>query len=227
MSENIYELTAVDKSFRTRKGLVHALTDVDLKIQRGALVTIQGPTGGGKSTLLQLLGGLDQPSAGSIMIDDVEATNMSEKELADLRANKVGFVFQSFNLIPTLTTHENVEAALIPLNVSSAERKSRVNTALEAVGLTDRATHLPGELSGGQQQRVAIARALVKNPTVILADEPTGNLDEQTRDDIMGLLENLNKNQGLTLIIVTHDSHVAKRAEVRLQIREGRVTVDA
>ncbi len=225
MAESIYELTQVSKSFRTRMGTVNALDSVNVTIERGSLVSIQGPTGGGKSTLLQLLGGLDQPSTGSVIIDGAETSDMSEKSLAELRANKVGFIFQNFNLIPTLTAAENVETALVPLGVAPAERKSRVDAVLAEVGLSDRGHHLPSELSGGQQQRVAIARALVKKPTVILADEPTGNLDEQTRDDIIGLLEGLHRDQGLTVVIVTHDSVIAQRANVRLNIVAGRVSV--
>lgn len=225
MNETIFELTHVSKSFRTRSGRVTALDGVDISIARGSLVSIQGPTGGGKSTLLQLLGGLDQPSEGSVVIDGAETSDMSEKSLAQLRANKVGFIFQNFNLIPTLTAAENVETALVPLGIAPDQRKSRVAAVLEQVGLSDRAHHLPSELSGGQQQRVAIARALVKRPTVILADEPTGNLDEQTRDDIIGLLEGLHREQGLTVVIVTHDSVIAQRANVRLNIVAGRVSV--
>ena len=222
--EVMYELAGVGKTFKQGKRTVEALRAVDLKIAAGSLVTIQGPTGGGKSTLLQLLGGLDHPTVGEVQIAGERADRMSERELADLRARKVGFVFQSFNLIPTLTAFENVEAALVPLRLSAEERKSRVLAALESVGLSDRATHLPTELSGGQQQRVAIARALVKQPRVILADEPTGNLDERTRDEIMGLLERLWREQGITLVIVTHDSQVAARAQVRLTIADGEVT---
>lgn len=225
MAESIYELTQVSKSFRTRMGTVNALDSVNVTIERGSLVSIQGPTGGGKSTLLQLLGGLDQPSTGSVIIDGAETKDMSEKSLAELRASKVGFIFQNFNLIPTLTAAENVETALVPLGVAPDERKSRVDAVLAEVGLSDRGHHLPSELSGGQQQRVAIARALVKKPTVILADEPTGNLDEQTRDDIIGLLEGLHRDQGLTVVIVTHDSVIAQRANVRLNIVAGRVSV--
>ena len=220
----MYELNEVGKTFRQGRKSVEALKEVNLTIEAGSLVIIQGPTGGGKSTLLQLLGGLDQPTTGTVRIGGEETDQMREKELADLRARQVGFVFQHFNLIPTLTAFENVEAALVPLRLSSEERATRVAEALAAVGLSDRGSHLPSELSGGQQQRVAIARALVKQPSVILADEPTGNLDEQTRDEIMGLLESLWREQGLTLIIVTHDSEVAKRAQVRLSIKDGLVT---
>lgn len=220
----MYELTGVSKTFTRKQQQIHALRGVDLSIDAGALVSIQGPTGGGKSTLLQLLGGLDVPTSGTLSFAGRDISSASEAELAKLRASHVGFVFQHFNLIPTLTAAENVEAALVPLGVSGAERKRRVSETLAAVGLADRGSHLPGELSGGQQQRVAIARAIVKNPEVILADEPTGNLDEGTRDEIVTLLEDLWEAKGLVLVMVTHDSTIAKRARVHLSIANGVVT---
>lgn len=226
MSETaMYELNGVTKTYKQGSRTVTALSGVDLTIDKGALVAIQGPTGGGKSTLLQILGGLDQPTIGEVSVDGQPTARMREAQRADMRARKIGFVFQGFNLIPTLTASENVETALVPLGVSAAERKTRVAEALASVGLSDRGTHLPSELSGGQQQRVAIARALVKQPSVILADEPTGNLDEATRDDIMALLESLHRDQGLTVVVVTHDSAIAARAQVRLNIKDGVVTV--
>ena len=188
------------------------------------MIAIQGPTGGGKSTLLQMLGALDRPTSGSITLDDRPLGKLGDGALAKVRAREIGFVFQGFNLIPTLTAQENVETALAPLGLTSAERKRRATEALESLGLGDRLRHLPVELSGGQQQRVAIARALVKEPRVLLADEPTGNLDEETRDEIMDLLEGLWRDRGLTLIIVTHDSAVAKRAQRRLRIKQGKVS---
>ncbi len=220
----MYELIGVAKDFQAKDKVVHALHDVDLVIPQGSLVSIQGPTGGGKSTLLQLLGGLDVPTSGTLRFAGTEISDTSESGLARLRAEHVGFVFQHFNLLPTLTAAENVEAALVPLAMSADERKQRVAETLAAVGLTDRANHLPGELSGGQQQRVAIARAIVKNPDVILADEPTGNLDEGTRDEIMGLLELLWKERHLVLVVVTHDSTIAKRAQLQLTIKDGAVS---
>ncbi|MDR6973047.1 ABC transporter ATP-binding protein [Leifsonia shinshuensis] len=219
----MYTLTDVTKKYSQSKRQVVALDDVSLEIPDGQLVAIQGPTGGGKSTLLQMLGALDRPTAGSVQLGADSLSKQRDGRLAKIRAKEIGFVFQGFNLIPTLTAQENVETALAPLKVSGAERKRRAAEALASVGLADRGNHLPSELSGGQQQRVAIARALVKNPEVLLADEPTGNLDEETRDEIMDLLEGLWRDRGLTVVIVTHDSAVAKRAQRRLHIKHGRV----
>ncbi|MBH0130951.1 ABC transporter ATP-binding protein [Salinibacterium sp. NK8237] len=220
----MYELKELTKTYESKRGTVTALNKVSLTIPTGQMVAIQGPTGGGKSTLLQMLGALERPTSGSVTLGDDELSKMPDSRLAEIRAHTIGFVFQGFNLIPTLTAQENVETALAPLGLPSADRKSRATAALQKVGLGERLTHHPSELSGGQQQRVAIARALVKEPTVLLADEPTGNLDEQTRDEIMELLEGLWRDQGLTLIIVTHDSAVAKRAERRLMLKHGAVT---
>ncbi len=220
----MYELLNATKRYKQKNREITALNDVTLSIKTGDMVAIQGPTGGGKSTLLQLLGGLDRPTSGGIDIDGRDIEKLGDNQLAEIRAKLVGFVFQNFNLIPTLSAIENVELALVPLGVKKAERKTRALAALESVSLGDRADHLPTELSGGQQQRVAIARALVKEPAVLLADEPTGNLDEETRDEIIDLLENLWKEKGITLIIVTHDSAVAKRAKTRLNIKNGKVT---
>lgn len=220
----MYTLEHVSKTYRQKERTITALKDVNLTIPTGQLVAIQGPTGGGKSTLLQLLGALDRPTAGRVSLGEADLTGMPDTKLGGIRATEIGFVFQGFNLIPTLNAQENVETALEPLGVPSEERKRRAIAALESVGLGDRAHHVPSELSGGQQQRVAIARALVKEPEVLLADEPTGNLDEQTRDEIMDLLEGLWRDRGLTLVIVTHDSAVAKRAERRLHLTHGTVT---
>ncbi len=168
--------------------MVRALKDVSLTIGDGELVAVQGPTGGGKSTLLQMLGGLDRPTSGTVKLDGKDLAGMSDAQLTAARAETIGFVFQNFNLIPTLTALENVETALVPSRIARQSRTARALAALDSVGLGDRGDHLPGELSGGQQQRVAIARALVKNPKVLLADEPTGNLDEETRDEIVDLI---------------------------------------
>nr|WSW67154.1 ABC transporter ATP-binding protein [Streptomyces sp. NBC_00995] len=221
----MYTLQGVTKQYTRGKSTVHALAGVDLTIEDGGRLVIQGPTGGGKSTLLQMLGGLDRPTAGSVELDGVDLAKLSEAKLTKVRAENIGFVFQSFNLIPTLTAQENVETALVPLGVKTSERRRRAAEALDSVGLGERLAHLPGEMSGGQQQRVAIARALVKQPKVLLADEPTGNLDESMRDEIMEVLETLWKEHGLTFIMVTHDSAIARRAPRLATIRKGRVTI--
>lgn len=217
-----YRLAGVTKTYRQKGRVVQALTGVDVDIATGDFVTIQGPTGGGKSTLLQLLGALDVPTDGSVTIGGTDLATASAKDLEKVRAREIGFVFQAFNLIPTLTAAENVSMGLEPLGLEGADRDARVREALEHVGLSDRGDHRPGELSGGQQQRVAIARAIAKRPRVLLADEPTGNLDESMRDEILAVLERLN-SEGLTLVVVTHDSAVAKRAGRRLRLDKGRI----
>jgi len=222
----MYTLIDVTRTYLKGQQTVTALAGVDAVIADREWLAIQGPTGHGKTTLLQLLGGLDRPSSGTILLDGKNLGQMNEGELARVRASSIGFVFQSFNLIPTLPAALNVELALDPLGLDAAERHARVAQALHAVGLTDRAQHLPAELSGGQQQRVAIARALVKEPTVLLADEPTGNLDETTRDEIIALLAELVSARGLTLVMVTHDSTVAARAQRIGQLRDGRLLFD-
>ncbi|MGX1674048.1 ABC transporter ATP-binding protein [Streptomyces sp. NPDC055400] len=221
----MYQLRGVTKQYRRGKDTVDALAGVDLTIGDGDRLVIQGPTGGGKSTLLQMLGGLDRPTAGSIELDGVDLAKLPEARLTKFRAESIGFVFQSFNLIPTLNAQENVETALVPLGLKAADRRERAAQALNSVGLGERLGHLPGEMSGGQQQRVAIARALVKNPKVLLADEPTGNLDESMRDEIMDVLETMCKEHGLTFIMVTHDSSIARRAPRLATIRKGRITI--
>ncbi len=221
---NLYEISEVVKSYSKGREQVIALNKVDLVIASGEHIAIQGPTGGGKSTLLQMLGALDRPSSGRVMFDGEDLAKKSNPSLTQIRAKSIGFVFQNYNLVPTLTALENVEASLAPLRMERRERRRVSKEVLSSVGLGDRMNHLPAELSGGQQQRVAIARAMAKKPRVILADEPTGNLDEATRDEIADLLEKLRKDNGITLIIVTHDSHVAKRADRRLKISAGKLT---
>jgi putative ABC transport system ATP-binding protein len=221
----MYELSGVTKRYIRGKDTVHALDGVDLTIADGDRLVIQGPTGGGKSTLLQMLGALDRPSSGEIVLDGTDLAKLPEARLTRVRSESIGFVFQSFNLIPTLTAQENVETALVPLGVKARERREKAAEALASVGLGERLGHLPGEMSGGQQQRVAIARALVKQPKVLLADEPTGNLDESTRDEIMDVLDRMWKELGLTFVMVTHDSAIAKKAPRVATIRKGRITV--
>ncbi|GAB3283578.1 ABC transporter ATP-binding protein [Microbacterium lacusdiani] len=215
-----YRIAGVSRTYQQKGRVVKALTGVDIEIARGDFVTIQGPTGGGKSTFLQILGALERPTAGEVFLAGKNIARASAAELGRLRAHQIGFVFQGFNLIPTLTAAENVDMGLEPLGLARVERTRRVADALARVGLADRGDHRPGELSGGQQQRVAIARAIAKRPTVLLADEPTGNLDESMRDEILQVLEQLNA-EGLTLVVVTHDSAVARRAGRRLRLEKG------
>ena len=221
----MYEISDLTKQYKRGKETINALNGVNVTIPDGDMLAIQGPTGHGKSTLLQLLGGLDRPTAGSLMFDGRDMARMNEMQLTKLRSQNFGYIFQSFNLIPTLTAQENVETALVPLKIPAAERRERAARALAEVGLGDRAGHLQGELSGGQQQRVAIARALVKEPKVIMADEPTGNLDEDTRDEIFALLEKLWRERSLTVIMVTHDSAIANRVPRLAQIKNGKLTI--
>jgi putative ABC transport system ATP-binding protein len=219
----MYKLSGVTKKYQKGRGTVAALRGVDLVVEDGEWLAVQGPTGQGKSTLLHILGGLDRPTAGIVEFDGRDLAQLREAEVTKLRAQSIGFVFQTFNLIPTLSALENVEAALVPLHVSAAARRQRAAMALDSVSLGDRLKHLPGELSGGQQQRVAIARALVKEPKVLLADEPTGNLDEDTRDEIIALLETMWRERGLTMVLVTHDSSVARRAQRIGVMKNGRL----
>jgi putative ABC transport system ATP-binding protein len=221
----MYQLTNVVKDYPKGRETVHALRGVNAEIADGEWLSIQGPTGHGKSTLLQLLGGLDRATSGAVELDGRDLTKLGEGAMTKVRATSMGFIFQTFNLIPTLSAQENVETALVPLKVSSESRKARAAEALASVGLADRARHLPSELSGGQQQRVAIARALVKEPKVLLADEPTGNLDEDTRDEIIALLDKLWQDNGLTMVMVTHDSFVARRAQRLGIMRNGQLTI--
>ncbi len=221
----MYTLSSVARTYRKGRTTVAAIQGVDLVVEDGEWLAIQGPTGHGKSTLLNILGGLDRPTSGTVEFGGADLGRLREAAVTRVRARSIGFIFQTFNLVPTLSAAENVEAALVPLGFRAAGRRARAEEALAAVGLADRLRHLPSELSGGQQQRVAIARALVKEPIVLLADEPTGNLDEDTRDDIIGLLENLWRSSGLTMVLVTHDSAVAARAQRTGQMRDGKLTI--
>jgi putative ABC transport system ATP-binding protein len=221
----MYRLKDVTKTFQKGRRTVHALQGVSTTINDGELIVIQGPTGHGKTTLLQMLGGLDRPTDGLLEFDGENMATMRERQLTALRARSFGFVFQFFNLIPTLSAQENVEVALVPIGVSRQRRRELALKALTDVGLDDRLGHLPSELSGGQQQRVAIARALAKEPKVILADEPTGNLDEDTRDEIVTLLEKLWTERGMTMIIVSHDSAIARWAPKVASLKKGRLSI--
>ena len=222
----LYELGDVKRIYRTAAGEVRALDGIDLVIGSGEFVAVEGPSGSGKSTLLQLLGALDTPTSGSLLFDGRQMDNLSAAELTDVRARDVGFVFQAFNLIPTLTAAENVEAAMVPLKRDRRARRGRARELLDRVGLAPRADHLPSLLSGGEQQRVAIARALANEPRVILADEPTGNLDSSTAGDVVGTLGSLSSDQGVTVIVVTHAEDVARRAARRIRLRDGQVVLD-
>jgi putative ABC transport system ATP-binding protein len=223
----MYKLTDVTRLYQKGRMTVPAVQNVNLEIPDGDWLAIQGRTGHGKTTLLQLLGGLDRPTSGSVELDGHDLGRMREAEVTRMRAMSIGFVFQTFNLVQTLTAADNVEAALIPLGIGWARRRRRTEEALDSVGLSDRAGHLPSELSGGQQQRVGIARALVKQPSVLLADEPTGNLDEDTREDIMALLEELWRARGLTMVLVTHETSIAQRAKRIAMMSKGRLAVRA
>jgi putative ABC transport system ATP-binding protein len=222
----MYKLTNVTRLYHKGRHVVPAVREVSLEIPDGDWLAIQGRTGHGKTTLLQLLGALDRPTSGTIELDGTDLAARREAQVTDIRARSIGFVFQTFNLLPTLSAADNVEAALTPLRLRGSERRRRTLAALDSVGLSDRARHLPSELSGGQQQRVAIARALVKEPKVLLADEPTGNLDESTREDIMALLEKLWRELSLTLVLVTHETSIARRAQRVAIMSKGHLSVN-
>jgi putative ABC transport system ATP-binding protein len=223
--EVLYELEAVRKVFGGATP-VSAVDGVDLEIRRGEYVSVVGASGSGKTTLLQLLGTLDRPSGGTLQFEGRDTSRLSDSELADLRQRTLGFIFQQFNLIPTLTARQNVEAALAPSGMPSAERRERASELLERVGLAGRADHLPSQLSGGEQQRVAIARALANGPDVLLADEPTGNLDSVTSQEIIDLLRRLSRTEGVSIVLVTHDPAIAAGADRVVRMSDGRVVED-
>ena len=223
MEPALYEVKDAKRFFQRGPTTIEAVGGVDLQIGAGEFVALEGPSGSGKTTLLQLLGALDRPSAGSVLFEGRDLGALGDRELAELRLNAFGFVFQQFNLIPTLNALENVEAGLAPVGVGASELRERSLALLDEVGLADRASHLPAHLSGGEQQRVAIARALVVGPRVILADEPTGNLDTATGADVIELLGGLASSHGATVIVATHDADLASRAPRRLAMRDGRI----
>jgi putative ABC transport system ATP-binding protein len=223
MAEVLYELRSVTQQFRRGDSVINAVDSVDLTIDAGGFVAFEGPSGSGKTTLLQLLGALDRPSSGQVFFEGEDLGQLSDHRLAELRLNAFGFVFQQFNLIPTLTALQNVEAKLAPTGVDEAKLRERSLELLREVGLAERAAHLPTQLSGGEQQRVAIARALTTEPRVILADEPTGNLDSSTGRDIVDLLQGLAVRHGTTVIVATHDAELAARAKPRISMRDGRL----
>ena len=223
VTEALYELRDVRRVYRTGAGEVRALDGIDLDVGPRELLAIEGPSGSGKSTLLQLLGALDRPTSGSLLLDGRELRDLNDRELTRVRSRDIGFVFQTFNLIPTLTAAENVETAMVPLTSDRKTRRARAAALLDRVGLANRATHLPSRLSGGEQQRVAIARALANEPRVVLADEPTGNLDSATAEEVVGALRSLSGDGGVTVIVVTHSEDVARLASRRVKLRDGRV----
>ncbi|MBJ7459675.1 MAG: ABC transporter ATP-binding protein [Thermoleophilaceae bacterium] len=218
--DNAYELLAVSRTYATEAGGIEAVRNIDLVIGRGEYVVIEGPSGSGKSTLLQLMGMLDRPSQGRITCGGSDVSELSESELAELRLHKVGFIFQQFNLIPTLTAAQNVEIAMFPAATTKDAAKARALDLLKKVGLADRSDHYPGQLSGGEQQRVAIARALANEPEILLADEPTGNLDSTTSAEILELVHGLNAT-GLTVVLITHDRAIADAAPRTCLLRDG------
>jgi putative ABC transport system ATP-binding protein len=217
----LVSLQAVSKSYARGKQRVDVLQGLDLAIEKGDFLALMGPSGSGKTTLLNLIGGLDRPTAGSVTVDGARIDQLSSGQLAQWRSRHVGFVFQFYNLLPVLTAEKNVELPLLLTSLSRAERQKHVATVLEIVGLADRAKHKPSELSGGQAQRVAIARALVADPTLLVCDEPTGDLDRRTADEILGLLQVLNKNHGKTIVMVTHDAKAADHASHTLHLDKG------
>jgi putative ABC transport system ATP-binding protein len=222
----VIELRAARRVFELGGHSVHALRDVDLGVGAGEYVSVMGPSGSGKSTLLNILGCLDRPTSGSYLLDGTEVATLDERALSHIRGHRIGFVFQSFHLVPRLTAFENVELPMVFAGVARSERTERAGRALEAVGLAERSRHQPAQLSGGERQRVAIARAVVMGPKVVLADEPTGNLDSVSGGDIIALLERMNA-EGLTLIVVTHDLALGGRARRRVRMADGAIVEDS
>ena len=218
----VYELRALTRSYPSGDTTLNAVDGIDLRIDRGEFVVVAGPSGSGKTTLLQLLGALDRPTSGELRFEGDDLAGRGDGELTKLRLRRIGFVFQQFNLIPTLTAQQNVEAALAPAGMTTPERLARSSELLRRVGLGERLSHLPSQLSGGEQQRVAIARSLANRPDVLLADEPTGNLDSATGAEIMSLLRDLNAD-GLTIVLITHDPSIAGSAGRVVRLQDGRV----
>jgi len=220
-STSLVTVRGLDKKYRRGSEEIHVLQGLNLDVDPGDFVAFMGPSGSGKTTLLNLLGGLDVPSAGSISVAGDEITHMSSGKLTQWRARHVGFIFQMYNLIPVLTAYQNVELPLLLTKLSKAERRKHVEAALSVVGLADRMNHYPRQLSGGQEQRVTIARAIVSDPTFLLCDEPTGDLDRRSADDIMALILQLVKEHGKTVLMVTHDPVVARKADITLHLEKG------
>lgn len=226
MSDTVVECEGISRTYQEDAVPVHALRGVDFVVSSGDFVSLSGPSGSGKSTLLNVIGGLDRPDAGDVRIDGVSLGALSESELAELRLRKIGFVFQAYNLIPVLSALENVEFILQLQGVHAAERRRRAETALESLGLADMGQRRPGELSGGQQQRVAIGRAIVTNPVLLLADEPTANLDSGTTEELLTVLQSLNQDQGMTIVTATHDPMVMRYTTRKVHLRDGAIEND-
>jgi putative ABC transport system ATP-binding protein len=226
VSSPLIKIRGLDKSYTRGDQTLAVLEGIDLDVDAGEFIALMGPSGSGKSTLLNLIAGIDKPTGGTIEIGGVDIGRLSEGALADWRAANIGFVFQFYNLMPVLTAFENVELPLLLTHLSAAQRKQHVLTALAMVGLSDRMTHLPSELSGGQQQRVAIARALVTDPTLIVADEPTGDLDRVTAAEVLDLLDELHSSLGKTIVMVTHDPKAAARAHRLVHLEKGELVPD-
>ena len=218
-------LAGIERTFLVGDEAVHALSSVNFTVRQGEYVSIMGPSGSGKSTLLNIIGLLDRPDKGIYTLESLDTTELTDNQQASVRRNKIGFVFQFFHLVPRLTAAENVELPMILADVDPASRKPRVQAALDSLGLSDRAKHRPDQLSGGQRQRVAIARATIMQPDVILADEPTGNLDRTSGIEVIRILEDLH-NKGMTLIMVTHDPDLSKRAARKVQLADGNISTD-
>ncbi len=221
VAQPIVEIRNLSKSYRRGGQTVPVLEDLTFDIMAGDFIALMGPSGSGKSTLLNLIAGIDKPDRGTLLVGGIDITVLSESELADWRAHNVGFIFQFYNLMPVLTAYENIELPLLLTGLSGKERREHVEAALAMVGLTDRMTHYPSELSGGQQQRVAIARAIISDPTILVADEPTGDLDRVSAEDVLMLMDRLNTELGKTIIMVTHDQHAAQRAHHVRHLEKG------
>ena len=218
---NIVEISHLSKSYRRGDQVVPVLMDITLAIPQGDFIGLMGPSGSGKSTLLNLIAGIDKPDAGTLLVGGEDITRLGEADLADWRASNVGFIFQFYNLMPVLDAFENVELPLLLTRLSKRDRRERVETALALVGLSDRMDHFPNELSGGQQQRVAIARAFITDPTIIVADEPTGDLDRKSAEEVLGLMRRLNTEMGKTIVLVTHDRHAVESARRVTHLEKG------
>jgi len=226
-NQNLIEIQKVSRFFKRGSEEIHVLTALDLEVKQGEFLALMGPSGSGKSTLLNLIGGLDRPDEGSVVVGEDRIDQLSDRQLAAWRARHVGFVFQFYNLLGTLNAERNVELPLLLTHLSKGDRKKHVDVALNVVGLSHRPRHYPRQLSGGEQQRVGIARAIVSDPTLLLCDEPTGDLDRKSGDEILTLLQNLNREHGKTIVMVTHDPHASARASRTVHLDKGQLSAEA